>query len=218
MRWNELIDAVGDEPVFETGSLLVGGVDPKDVMRQLSRWTAAGDLVQLRRGLYALGGKWANGRRRPHGFEIANLVVRGSYVSLSSVLSEQGIIPDYVPSVTSVTTGRPRIVTTALGIFLYRHVRNDMFWGYEWRDLGAGKGAYVASTEKALIDLFYLARRPDQLDYLHELRLQNLERLELDALVMMAQRTGKSAVISAAHWVAGQAAREAAGSEERSTA
>lgn len=217
MRWSELIDAVGDEPVFETGSLLVGGVDPKDVMRQLSRWTAAGDLVQLRRGLYAFGGKWANGRRGPHGFEIANLVVRGSYVSLSSVLSEQGIIPDYVPSVTSVTTGRPRVATTALGTFLYRHVCDDMFWGYEWRDLGAGGGAYVASTEKALIDLFYLARRPDQVAYLHELRLQNLVRLELDTLVMMAQRTGKRAVVSAADWVTEQAALEAAG-EERSTA
>ena len=214
MRWSELIDAVGNEPVFETGSLLVGGVDPRDVMRQLSRWTSSGNLVQLRRGLYAFGGKWANWRRQPHGFEIANLIVRGSYVSLSSVLSEQGLIPDYAPSVTSVTTSRPRVMTTALGTFLYRHVRDEMFWGYEWRDLGGGNGAYVACAEKALIDLFYLARRPDQTAYLHELRLQNLARFELGTLVSMAERTGKNAIVSAAHWVAEQAVSEAANSEE----
>lgn len=214
MRWSELIEAVGDEPVFETGSLLVGGVDPNDVTRQLSRWTSCGNLVQLRRGAYAFAGKWAQGRRRPHGFELANLIRRGSYVSMSSVLSEQGIIPDYVPTVTSVTTGRPRIVTTEVGTFSYRHVRDQMFWGYEWRDLGAGSGAYVACTEKALIDLFYLAPRPDQLGHLHELRLQNLARIESETLVTMAQRTGKKAVVSAAHWVAERASGEAADSWE----
>lgn len=215
MRWSELLDAVGDDSLLETGMLLVGGVDPKDVMRQLSRWTASGSLVQLRRGLYAFGGAWAGARRRPHGFEIANRLARGSYVSLTSVLSEQGIIPEYVPSVTSVTTGRPRVVKTPLGVFVYRHVRPEMFRDYEWRDLEGGAGAYVARVEKALIDLLYLARKPDDPAYLRQLRLQNLDRIELDTLAEMANKAGRLAVVRAVEWVAREAARDSAVSQER---
>lgn len=218
MRWTELLDAVGDSPVFETGTLLVRGVDSKDVRRQLSRWAASGNLVQLRRGLYAFGGAQAHGRRRPHWFEIANRLVRGSYVSLTSVLSEQGVIPEYVPSVTSVTTGRPQVLTTPLGVFVYRHVRDEMFWGYESRELGAGAGVYVASLEKALIDLLYLARHPDDPAYLRQLRLQNLERIELDTCAAMAVKTGRASVVRAAEWVADQAAGEIAVAVERGRA
>ena len=54
MEFARLLEIVGDEPVFETGLLLAGDVAPTAVRRQLSRWTKAGRLYQLRRGLYAL--------------------------------------------------------------------------------------------------------------------------------------------------------------------
>jgi hypothetical protein len=54
MNFTNLLNAIDGEPLFETGLLLVGAVNPNDVRRQLSRWTAAGKVYQLRRGLYAL--------------------------------------------------------------------------------------------------------------------------------------------------------------------
>ncbi len=39
MEFRQLVEIVGDEPVFETVLLLAGGVDPADVRRQVSRWT-----------------------------------------------------------------------------------------------------------------------------------------------------------------------------------
>jgi len=54
MEFARLLEIVADEPVFESGLLLAGGVNPGDVRKQLSRWTKAGQLYQLRRGLYAL--------------------------------------------------------------------------------------------------------------------------------------------------------------------
>ena len=51
MEFRRLVEIVGDEPVFDTGLLLAGDVNPVDVRRQLSRWTKAGHLYQLRRGL-----------------------------------------------------------------------------------------------------------------------------------------------------------------------
>ena len=54
MDFKRLQEIVGKEPVFETGLLLAGQVDPAVMHRQLSRLTASGRLIQLRRGLYAL--------------------------------------------------------------------------------------------------------------------------------------------------------------------
>ena len=57
-----LVKVVGDEPVFESGLLLAGAVDPPDVQRQLSRWVASGRLYQLRRGS-------TDPRLMPHNFK-----------------------------------------------------------------------------------------------------------------------------------------------------
>ena len=90
MKFGDLLDIVGAEPVFETGLLLVGNVDPADVRRQLSRWTQTGKLYQLRRGLYALAPPFQ--KVKPHPFVIANRLVRSSYVSCQSALAYYHLI------------------------------------------------------------------------------------------------------------------------------
>jgi hypothetical protein len=47
MEFTRLVEIVGDEPVFETGLLLAGDVDPNDVRRQLSRWTQAKEFCDV---------------------------------------------------------------------------------------------------------------------------------------------------------------------------
>ena len=197
MKWTELLDAVGSEPLFESGMLLVGEVDPTDVARQLSRWVAAGRLLRLRRGLYAFAGREAQLRRPLNPYEVANRLVPGSYVSLASVLAQAGLIPEYVPVTTSVTTGRPGMRSTPLGSFLYRRVKREMFWGYEARKVAPGVHLFVATPEKALVDMFYLESDADDPSFLSELRLQNLERVRLDVLATMAQRCGSARVVRA---------------------
>ncbi len=91
MRFEELIEIVGDEPIFETSLLLAGDVDPADVQRQLSRWTNAGRIYQLRRGLYALAPPFQ--KVKPHPFLVANRTVKPSHVSLQSALAHYGLIP-----------------------------------------------------------------------------------------------------------------------------
>ncbi|MHB1136633.1 MAG: type IV toxin-antitoxin system AbiEi family antitoxin domain-containing protein [Coriobacteriia bacterium] len=210
MKWSELITAVGAEPVFETGHLLVGPTDHADVARQLSRWVADGRLIRLRRGLYAFGGAEAQVRRAPHPFEIANRLVPGSYVSLNSVLARGGIIPEYVPVTTSITTGRPGRRVTPLDAFVYRHVRASMFWGFETEVLPGGARVYVATPEKALIDVLYLTDDAANSRYLDELRLQHLDRLRLDVLATMAAKTGSRRVVSAVEQIIGMAEAESA--------
>jgi len=207
MDFERLLRIVGDEPVFETGLLLAGGVDPRHVRRQLSRWVRAGRLYQLRRGLYTLAPPYQ--KVKPHPFLVANRLSRGSYVSLQSALAHCGLIPEYVPTVTSVTTTRPGRRETPLGIFEFRHLKPDLFFGYRRLDLGEGQAAFVATPEKALLDLIYLTPGGDAPEYLRELRLQNLDRLDLDALRRMAERFNRPKMARAVERIVERARAEA---------
>jgi len=212
MRYRQVLEIVGDEPLFETGLLLAGDVDPANTRRQLSRWTAGGKLIQLRRGLYALAPPYQ--KKKPHLFLVANRLVGASYVSCQSALAYYGLIPEYVPTVTSVTTRRPNAYDTPFGRYAFGHLKRDLFFGYTYNALGNGQHAFVASPEKALLDQAYLQPGGDALPYLRGLRLQNLHQLDLQALDSMARRTGSPKLIRTAARIASMADDEAESENE----
>jgi predicted transcriptional regulator of viral defense system len=189
MEFAELVEIIGDEPVFDTGLLLAGDTNPGEVWRQLSRWTKTGKIYQLRRGLYCLAPPFQ--KVKPHPFLVANRMLPASYVSLQSALAYYGTIPEHVPVTTSITTSRPAQWETALGIFVFRHIQDDFFDGYRLVDLGEKQQTFIAKPEKALLDLIYLEPGGDTLDYLAELRLSNLNRLDWQLLVSLAGRIEK---------------------------
>jgi predicted transcriptional regulator of viral defense system len=189
MKFEDLLEWVQAEPVFDTGLLLAGDVDRRDVRKQLSRWVGSGKVQQLRRGLYALAPPYR--KVTPHPFLVANRLVPASYISLQAGLAHFGLIPEAVPIVTSVTTSRPALLATPLGVFSYRHVQVDWFHTYAREDLGNNQSAFVATPAKALLDLVYLEPGADNPDYLRALRLQFLERLNLDDIQKLAERSSK---------------------------
>jgi predicted transcriptional regulator of viral defense system len=207
MEFANLINIVGEEPAFETGLLLSGHVDPINVRRQLSRWNDSGKIFQLRRGLYTLAPPFQ--KVHPHPFLVANRLVPASYVSLQSALAYFGLIPEHVPVTTSVTTSRPDRWETPLGIFEFRHIQIDYFYGYQLIDLGEKQQAFIATPEKALLDLVYLEPGGDTVDYLVELRLENLNRLDWPVFERLARRMEKPKLIRAVKEI-----RKLAGEEE----
>ncbi|OQA21628.1 MAG: hypothetical protein BWY63_01192 [Chloroflexi bacterium ADurb.Bin360] len=188
MEFARLLEIVGDAPVFETGLLLAGEVNPDDVRRQLSRWTAVGRLIQLRRGIYTLAPPFQ--KVKPHPFVIANALVQPSYISLQAALAYYGLIPDYTPVTTSVTPLRQGQWQTALGDFTFRHIQASWWHGYRQLEVHAGQLAWIATPEKALLDLVYLEPGGDDPAYLVSLRLQGLERLDLAVLADLALPAG----------------------------
>jgi len=196
MKFDFLLNLVRDEVVFSSGFLQAGKADKADISRQLSRWTAEGKLLQLRRGLYLLAGDHA--RRAPHRFLIANRIQKGSYVSLQSALAFYSLIPEHVPVVTSITTGRPRFLETGAGSYQFRHLHPDLFFGYQASDPGDGSSAFIAFPEKALLDLIHLTPGSDNSSYLSELRLQNLEMMDMDRLREFARRSRRKKWLRAA--------------------
>jgi len=179
MEFDSLLKLIGDDPVFESSLLLAGNIDPKLVRLQLTRWVNSGRIYQLRRGLYSIAPPYQ--KTRPHPFLIANHLQRASYVSLQSALAFYSLIPEIVNTTVSVTTGRPDRLETPLGLYEFRHIKTDLFFGYQMTDL-EGQSALVATPEKALLDLIYLTPGGESPNYLRELRLQNVDLLDLDLL------------------------------------
>ena len=188
MKWRDLLELTGGEVLFDASALLAGSDSPSEVRRQLSRWTAAERVIQLRRGLYVLAAPFASAS--PNLLAVAARMRRPSYVSLQSALAHHGVIPESVSAVTSVTTGRPGRWETGLGDFLYRHLKAGLFWGYRQVDLGGGSGAYIALPEKALLDLFYFTSGPIRAAFVRELRLAP-DALDWRRLREFAERAGK---------------------------
>jgi len=179
MNFDSLLQIIGDDPVFESSLLLAGNVDPRYIRIQLARWINSGRIYQLRRGLYSIAPPFQ--KSKPHPFLVANRLQHSSYVSLQSALAYYGLIPETVNTTVSVTTGRPERLETPLGIFEFQHIKTNLLFGYQMTDLG-DQEALVATPEKALLDLVYLQSGGESPKYLQALRLQNLDRLNLDRL------------------------------------
>ena len=169
-------------------------VQPNFDRSALTRWMAAGHIVHLKNGLYAFK-DWIS----TPGVDliVANLMYRPSYISLYSALSHYGMIPEFIAHTTSVTTLKTVVFKNDLGSFDYRHIKPELFWGYQIIDATSNRKALMALPEKALLDLLYLTpslkNEDDMLqlrldeDYMtsefnRDLALQYLERIKSKAL------------------------------------
>ena len=185
MKFINLLEKVSGLPAF-TIKFLAAGEDLNQVRLQISRWVQDGKVIRIHKGLYTLAEPYR--KVNPDPFYIANALKNASYVSLQSALSWYGMIPEFVPSVTSITTGRPQTIETPLGRFEYRHVSKKYFWGYEYVELKDSFHAFLACPEKALLDLIYLTPGSDHMAYLEELRLQNFDQIDRSRLYQFAQK------------------------------
>jgi predicted transcriptional regulator of viral defense system len=185
MEFDSLLKLIGDDPVFRSSLLLAGNINPQIVRLQLSRWVNIGRIYQLRRGLYSIAPPYQ--KIKPHPFLVANQLQKASYVSLQAALAYYGLIPEVVNITTSVSTGRPEKLENPLGIYDFRHIKTDLLFGYKMTNLG-DQSAFVATPEKALLDLIYLHPGGDSIDYLRELRLQNTEILDINIIREFAEK------------------------------
>lgn len=189
MKFEEMVDLVANEAVFSSALLLAGKRSAQNVRLQLSRWVKGGKLYQIRRGLYSLPPPWR--KIEPHPFLIANRLRAGSYVSLHSALAWHGLIPEYTPVTTSVGAGHPIVSHTPIGSFVFKHIMPTLRFGYLEQAVAREQFAFIATPEKALIDLLYLTPGADSPAFIEELRLQNISILNKDLLIETTKRINK---------------------------
>jgi len=199
MKLEEFLQKVGKLAVIQTELLLPGITDQRSLKVQISRWQKAGNLIQLRRGVYVL----AEPYRRVEGYEfyLAAILKNPSYISLEKALEYHGLIPDAVPVYTSVTTKRPGRFVSDFGVFDYRHIKSSLFWGYDSVTMNR-QTAFIASPEKALLDLCYFKGVNVREAYFRGLRLQNVKKVSVERLSAYAKRFKKPGILTAAKTVA----------------
>ncbi len=195
MTFTDFLHVVGDEPVFETGLLAADGWSRAGITGQLDRWRRSGKLIQLRRGLYALAPPYQ--KVFPDPLLVANRLSPGSYVSGVAALAHYGAIPEAVFEMTSCGPGRPCVRETPLGRFSFRYLKPSLRTGYRLRELVGGQRAFVATPEKAFLDLAWFHPDGDDPAWINELRL-DLEAFTSAALMQVAAATRSPKLLRAA--------------------
>jgi len=140
---------------------------PEVLKLQLHQWVKSGDLISIKKGLYAYSDVQINK------VEIAKYLYFPSYISLEYALSIYGIIPDVPFSMTMITTKTSRTFDTVFGQFIYHKIKADAFFGFDTVTL-------IAEREKALVDYFYFNTKyfVPNFKFWEEQRFQNLDEVD----------------------------------------
>ncbi len=163
-----------DKTIRQNGLTLVSPQDLRHLLKGseaslrflLTRAHKRGDIVKLRRELYALPDTL------PSELELANALLKPSYISFHYALAYFHVIPETVYEIASATTRATRRFDALGKRFTYRHIQPSAFSAYRPEKIN-GKIILIAEPEKALADTLYFA----------DLRKFSLpERLDVSAL------------------------------------
>lgn len=133
------------------GKYLVGLQKPRD---KVSSLISEGKIVRLKKGLYIFGENW---RKSLLSLEVvANLLYGPSCVSFEYALTSYGLIAERSSVITSLVIGDSKTFHTPIGIFEYRAIDKEKFkLGIDYKKKDKSGGYFIASKEKALVDLVY---------------------------------------------------------------
>jgi predicted transcriptional regulator of viral defense system len=136
-------------------NLLPGTADSRHGM--VKRAIAKGEIVHIKRGLYALAKKYQ--RQGINLFALSQLIQGPSYVSFESALNYHGWIPEAVYAVTGASAKHAKQFTTPFGVFVYKRIPFPMlFLGVDRIDSPQGS-FLMASPWKALVDYVYVNKK-----------------------------------------------------------
>ena len=155
------------------------GLSESTVRQACWRNQRAGLLRRVGPNLYA------NLLKSPKGEHLAVILFPPAYLSLDWALSYHALTQQATPTLSCVTTGRPRRVETFLGAISYVRIAERLFFGFEKTRTTGGASTFLAYPEKALLDWIYyrqLKRRELPLDEI------DLAGLSLDRLRQFADR------------------------------
>ncbi len=150
---------------------------PKDKITKLVKKNR---IISMKKGVYIHGPDY---RKNDISLEIlANMLFGPSYVSMEYALSYYGMIPERPEIITSVTPKRKKEFNTPLGRFVYYAMHINYYRiGYKWEKIPDGRGYFIATPEKALIDKLYFETAAHSVREMLSLLLENL-RIEEDSL------------------------------------
>ncbi len=151
---------------------------PSMNLMNLVRWQEKGYILKLRNRWYTFNDGESSENM---GWLAANLIYSPSYISLHTALSWYNLIPEMIPTTTSVTTRKTNKFSTPLGSFDYHSIKPELFgFGYVLEDMGSslrdtGRKIMVATPQKAILDFFYINNYYETEKDIEDLRLNESE-------------------------------------------
>ncbi len=145
----------------------------------LYRWMKAGQIVQLKKGVY-MSRRFFELHRADAEFApmVSAILIPQSYLSLEYILQRNAILTEITYPVTAITLKQTRVFENKLGAFTYRNIKTDLYQGFKFSEY-MGIPIAQATVAKALFDFLYFrpwkgGRRLAGYDLAEDLRL-NLE-------------------------------------------
>ena len=167
------------------------------IQTALYRWMKAGQIIQLKKGVY-MTRRFFEQHRADADFApmVSAILIPQSYLSLEYILQRNAILTEMTYPVTAVTLKQTRVFENKLGTFSYRNIKADLYQGFIFSEY-MGIPIAQATAAKALFDFLYLrpwkgGRRLAGYDLAEDLRL-NLEdisendRVEFAAFVEISK-------------------------------
>ena len=140
------------EPIVDSLRMKALLRSTSDKRGKIARMIHRGDLIQLRRGLYAT-------RRELNPLALAASIYGPSYVSFETALSYHGLIPEAVFEIISATVKRPKEFENQSGRFRFRRVPQQVYPIGVERVVETEIPFLIASPTKALCDRIALEPR-----------------------------------------------------------
>lgn len=147
MKYTELLKNI-KEPIFSIQDLKLMGY--KVISSQFSLYSKKGQIIKLKNGLYLMADKKKFAIKENMAFKM----YEPSYISLEWALHYYGLIPEMVYNITSISTKATRKFKNYFGLFIYRKIKKELFWGYKKEEKN-GQIYLIAEPEKALLDYIY---------------------------------------------------------------
>jgi predicted transcriptional regulator of viral defense system len=149
------------------------------IQTALYRWMKAGQIIQLKKGVYMTRHFFEQHRADAYFAPMVSaILIPQSYLSLEYILQRSAILTEMTYPVTAVTLKQTRVFENKLGTFTYRHIKADLYQGFLFSEY-MGIPIAQATAAKALFDFLYLrpwkgSKRLVDYDLAEDLRL-NLE-------------------------------------------
>ena len=172
MKETELIKLMlaTQKPFFTIADIeKITGMERKSLHVSLNRLVKRGVLERAARNAYIITGQ-------PIRVEaVAGQIYFPSYLSFESALSRSGILNLVPYTFTFATTRKTKSLAMQGRSVEYRHVNNDLFFGFTLED-----GIYLAEPEKAFLDLIYFSVFGKSSFPTEEMDLRSLSRQRLN--------------------------------------
>jgi len=196
----KILDSLDRMPYFtiEAMKQLMEESSPGEgsVQTAIYRWTKAGDIVRLKKGVY-MTRRFFEAHRRDEFFSsmVSAILIPQSYLSLEYVLQRHNILTDVTYPITAVALKQTRVFENKLGTFSYRNIKPALYNGFTFSEY-AGVPIAQATIAKALFDYLYLRKLPNYSAYeggnlAEKLRL-NLDDLAAEDQLAFAGFVGQS--------------------------